>query len=61
MLDAKKGAITAIGEISEHCGAAFVPFLDQSVPLLQKAACNWHPRIKAEVAAALPSLVATIL
>ena len=61
MLDAKKGAITAIGEISEHCGAAFVPFLDQSVPLLQKAACNWHPRIKAEVAAALPSLVATIV
>eukprot|EP00554_Chaetoceros_debilis_P005271 CAMPEP_0194073090 /NCGR_PEP_ID=MMETSP0149-20130528/630_1 /TAXON_ID=122233 /ORGANISM="Chaetoceros debilis, Strain MM31A-1" /LENGTH=1076 /DNA_ID=CAMNT_0038753051 /DNA_START=109 /DNA_END=3339 /DNA_ORIENTATION=- len=57
LLEAKKGAITAIGEIGAHCGAAFVPFLDQAVPLLQKAATNWHPLIKAEVADALPSMV----
>ena len=61
MLDAKKGAITAVGELSEHCGAAFVPFLEQTLPLLQKAATNWHPRIKCEVAAAMPSLVAAIV
>jgi len=61
MLDAKKGAITAIGELSEHCQAAFVPFLYQTLPLLQAAATNWHPRIKSEVASALPSLVVAIV
>ncbi len=57
LLEAKKGAITAVGEIGAHCGAAFVPFLEQTVPLLQKAASNWHPLIKAEVADSLPSMV----
>lgn len=61
LLEAKKGAITAIGEISAHCGDSFVPFLDKTVPLLQKAAQNWHPLIKAEVAEALPSLITPVI
>jgi len=61
MLDAKKGAITAIGELSKNYGAAYVPFLDQTVPLLEKAAKDGHSKIKAEVALALPSLVVTIV
>ena len=61
MLDAKKGAITAIREISEHCGAAFVPLHDQSAHFLQKTAVYWHPRIKVEVAVALPSFATTII
>lgn len=61
LLEAKKGAITAVGEIGAHCGAAFVPFLDQTLTLLQKNASNWHPLIKAEVAEALPSMVLPIV
>lgn len=61
LLEAKKGAITAVGEIGAHCGAAFVPFLDQTVTLLQKSATNWHPLIKAEVAEAFPSMVLPIV
>eukprot|EP00551_Chaetoceros_affinis_P007050 CAMPEP_0203662278 /NCGR_PEP_ID=MMETSP0090-20130426/300_1 /ASSEMBLY_ACC=CAM_ASM_001088 /TAXON_ID=426623 /ORGANISM="Chaetoceros affinis, Strain CCMP159" /LENGTH=1073 /DNA_ID=CAMNT_0050525041 /DNA_START=61 /DNA_END=3282 /DNA_ORIENTATION=- len=61
LLDAKKGAITAIGEIGAHCGVAFVPFLEETISLLQKAASNWHPLIKAETAESLPSLVVSIV
>ncbi len=61
LLDAKKGAITAIGEISAHCGEAFVPFLEETITLLQKAANNWHPLIKAETAEAFPSLVVSVV
>jgi len=61
LLEAKKGAITAVGEIGAHCGAAFVPFLDKTIPLLQKAASNWHPLIKAEVADALPSMILPVI
>lgn len=57
LLEAKKGAITAVGEISAHCGAAFVPYLEPTVELLQKAADNWHPLIKAEVAENFASMV----
>lgn len=57
MLEAKKGAITAVGEMGAHTGAAFVPFLEDVVQVLQKAAQNWHPLIKCEVAEALPSMV----
>lgn len=57
LLEAKKGAITAVGEIAAHCGASFVPFLEETVALLQKSANNWHPLIKAEVAEAFASMV----
>lgn len=57
LLEAKKGAITAIGEMAAHTGAAFVPFLEDSMAVLKKAADNWHPLIKQECADALPSLV----
>ena len=57
LLEAKKGAITAIGEIAAHCGAAYIPFLEETVVLLEKSADNWHPLIKAEVAEALSSMV----
>ena len=58
LLEAKKGAITALGEMAAHSGAAFFPFLEESMKVLQKAAKNWHPLIKVEVADALPSMLA---
>jgi hypothetical protein len=58
MLEAKKGAITALGEMAAHTGASFCPHLEESVKVLQKAATNWHPLIKTAVAEALPSMVA---
>lgn len=57
LLEVKKGAITAIGEMTAHTGAAFVPHLEPVMEVLQKAASNWHPLIKCEVADALPSLI----
>jgi hypothetical protein len=57
LLEAKKGAITALGEMASHTGAAFCPHLEESMLVLQKAATNWHPLIKCAVAEALPSLV----
>ena len=58
LLEAKKGAITALGEMAAHTGTAFCPFLEESLAVLKKAAANWHPLIKVEVAEALPSLLA---
>jgi len=57
LLEAKKGAITALGEMAAHTGAAFFPYLEESMKVLQKAATNWHPLIKTEVADALPSML----
>jgi hypothetical protein len=57
LLEVKKGAITAVGEMAAHCGAAFCPHLEPVMQVLQKAANNWHPLIKSEVADALPNLV----
>lgn len=56
-LEAKKGAITAIGEIANHTGAAFVPYLEDAVSTLQSTAASWNPIITAISADALPSLV----
>lgn len=57
LLEVKKGALTAIGELAAHTGAAFSPFLESVMQVLQKAANNWHPLIKCEVADALPNMV----
>lgn len=57
LLEAKKGAITALGEMAKHTGAAFCPYLEDSMTVLQQSANNWHPLIKGETAEALPSLV----
>eukprot|EP00586_Coscinodiscus_wailesii_P001344 CAMPEP_0172477774 /NCGR_PEP_ID=MMETSP1066-20121228/1216_1 /TAXON_ID=671091 /ORGANISM="Coscinodiscus wailesii, Strain CCMP2513" /LENGTH=1060 /DNA_ID=CAMNT_0013236659 /DNA_START=98 /DNA_END=3280 /DNA_ORIENTATION=- len=57
LLEAKKGAITALGEMSGHTGAAFVPYLEESLAVLSEAATNWHPIIKSVTAEALPNLV----
>jgi importin-4 len=57
LLEVKKGAITALGEMAAHTGTQFCPFLEQSMQVLQQAASNWHPLIKTEVAEALPSLI----
>jgi len=57
LLEAKKGAITAIGEMGAHCGASFVPFLENVMKVLEKAIVSWHPLIKCAVAEALPSMV----
>jgi hypothetical protein len=57
LLEVKKGAITALGEMAAHTGTHFCPHLEISMQVLQKAANNWHPLIKAEVAEAMPSLI----
>ncbi len=61
LLDSKKGAITAISEIASHCGEAFVPFLNECITVLTKAAGNWHPLIKTEAADALASMIIPIV
>eukprot|EP00970_Alexandrium_tamarense_P015521 scaffold5199_cov199-Alexandrium_tamarense.AAC.16 len=61
LLESKKGAITAIGEMAAHTGAAFVPYLEETLTVLIAAAENWHPLIKAECADALASLVIPIV
>ncbi|CAJ1958602.1 unnamed protein product [Cylindrotheca closterium] len=57
LLEVKKGAITAVGEMAAHTGGQFCPHLESVMQVLQKAATNWHPLIKSEVADALPNLV----
>lgn len=57
LLETKKGAITAVGEMAAHTGAAFVPYMAEVMTVLLKAADNWHPLIKTEVADAMASLV----
>jgi len=57
LLEVKKGALTAIGELALHTGAAFSPFLESVIQVLQKAVNNWHPLIKIEVADALANMV----
>eukprot|EP00548_Thalassiothrix_antarctica_P007158 CAMPEP_0194130202 /NCGR_PEP_ID=MMETSP0152-20130528/1294_1 /TAXON_ID=1049557 /ORGANISM="Thalassiothrix antarctica, Strain L6-D1" /LENGTH=1074 /DNA_ID=CAMNT_0038824635 /DNA_START=111 /DNA_END=3335 /DNA_ORIENTATION=+ len=58
LLEAKKGAITAIGEMGLHSGSAFVPYLEQVMEVLCEAGrTHWHPIIKCEVAEALPSMI----
>ncbi|KAL7465987.1 hypothetical protein ACHAXS_006283 [Conticribra weissflogii] len=61
ILETKKGAITAIGEMAAHTGAAFVPHLEESMTVLINTADNWHPLVKAECAEALPSMVVSIV
>ena len=57
LLEVKKGAITAVGEMAAHTGSSFCHHLEDVMKVLQKAANNWHPLIKSEVADALPNLV----
>jgi len=57
LLESKKGAITAIGEMAAHTGAAYFPYLEETMTALISAADNWHPLIKTECADAMPSLV----
>ncbi|KAL9183593.1 hypothetical protein ACHAXT_004449 [Thalassiosira profunda] len=61
LLETKKGAITAIGEMAAHTGPAFVPYLGEAMTVLLKAADNWHPLVKAEVADAMASLVLPVV
>ena len=61
LLDSKKGAITAIGEIGAHCGEAFLPFLDEAVTILQQVSGTFHSLIKAEAAEALSSMVVPVV
>lgn len=61
LLETKKGAITALGEMSAHTGMAFVPFMGETMTVLMKAADNWHPLIKTEVADAMASLIVPLV
>jgi len=57
LLEVKKGALTALGEMGAHTGTSFCPYLQDSMQVLQKAAGNWHPLIKSEVADVFPSMI----
>jgi importin-4 len=57
LLEVKKGAITALGEMAAHSGTAFCPYIESSMQVMQKAASNWHPLIKTEAADAMASFV----
>ena len=57
LLEVKKGAITALGEMAAHTGTSFCPFIESSMQVMQKAASNWHPLVKTEAADAMPSFV----
>ena len=61
LLKTKKGAIAAVGEMAAHTGAAFVPYMGEVITVLIKAADNWHPLIKAEVANAMASMLVPCL
>ncbi|GMH91126.1 hypothetical protein TL16_g11966, partial [Triparma laevis f. inornata] len=57
MLEAKKAAITALGEMANHCGQDFMPYIEKSAECMKKASSYWHPAIKAEIARGYPALV----
>ena len=57
MIEAKKGAITAVGEIGSYCGPALMPFLPEVMVAFRSVSQHWHPTIKLAVAEALPSMV----
>jgi hypothetical protein len=61
MLDAKKGAITAIGEIAAHCGEEFLPYLEETITILQNMSSTFHSLLKAEAAEALSSMVIPVV
>ncbi|KAL7555271.1 hypothetical protein ACHAWF_019013 [Thalassiosira exigua] len=61
LLETKKGAITAVGEMAAHTGPAFVPFMGEVLTVLLRAADNWHPLVKAEVADAMASMVVPVV
>ena len=46
-----------MGEMAAHTGPAFVPYMSEVMTVLLKAADNWHPLIKTEVADAMASLI----
>ena len=58
LVEVKKGAMTALGEMASYSGTSFCPFIEASMEALQKLAQNhWHPMVKAEAASAFPSLI----
>jgi importin-4 len=57
LLEVKKGALTALGEMAAHTGTSFCPFIEPSMQVLQKASTEWHPDVRREAAIAFPSLV----
>lgn len=61
LFESKKGAITAIGEMASYCGASYVPYIESSMQVLQKACKNWHPMIRCQAAEGLPCMVIPIV
>lgn len=57
LVDVKKGALTALGEMAAFCGKDFCMYLENVMQALIASANNWHPLIRAEVADTLPSMV----
>lgn len=57
IVEAKKGAITALGEMAKHTGAAFAPYLDETMRVLRKSCKDWHPLTKSSTAEALACLI----
>lgn len=57
LLEVKKGALTALGEMAAHTGTSFCPYIESSMQVLQKASTEWHPDVRKEAATAFPSLI----
>ena len=57
MLETKKAAISALGEMAKNCAQDFIPYMQQSVEVMGVAGDYWHPTIKAEVIIALPGFI----
>lgn len=57
MMDVKKAAIFALGELAEYTGANFVPYLEQLLDALQKSCDSFNMSIRQEISGIMPAIV----
>jgi hypothetical protein len=57
MLDVKKAATFCMGELAQHTGAAYAPFLDTSMQRLDELAKSFNSTLRQEVASVLPHML----
>ncbi|EWM29705.1 Importin-beta [Nannochloropsis gaditana] len=57
MLDVKKAAAYCLGELSQHTGVHFAPFIEMSLVPLQTLTQSFNHMLREEVAAVMPYLV----
>ncbi len=56
MLDTKKAALTALGNMASYCSTDFMPYLEECFGVLKETVEYWHPEIIIEAIRALPGL-----